>query len=424
MMRALSIAVVVVLGAACAPVSEPFVRQTIERDAGADSRCAPSGSRQRGDHCTCTSDCMGDAVCLTEETSGFPQGLCATSCINGVPCGAGFVCSNSAVCVSSCETDADCRGGAFCVAGRCNPFCDSDDDCLSGNCNRYIGNCLVAGETPQGLGLDAACTVGSQCRSNLCLENHCTTPCSVEKQNCPDEGVCIKLAGDVGRCHARCVPGSTCPTADRRCVSLFAGLPTACIPTSTTGCLGPAPSPNGGENCGCDNDCDQGSRCLPERTSGLPNGLCVTPCTTDAECPSTHMCFGSGCMKRCLVDDACPVGRLCGFGACLPWCVTNAECASGSCDTYRGRCNAPLSAPGELGATCTSGAGCKSELCDTSKPGGSCYSYCSIERGVCPDNGVCLRGTPTGDSGICARRCMTPADCPQPGAACVSGHCQ
>lgn len=418
--------------AGCLPVAEaPPDSRVVQYDAGAGVlRCAPTGSRPLGQHCQCAADCAGESsTCLTEETSWFPQGLCATSCLGGAPCGTGFVCRDI-VCYPACQANQDCPPQAHCVLGACIPSCTSDEDCLSGYCNRYNGRCLVAGTTAKGLGLDAPCTSDSQCRSEICIGGHCATPCSVELGQCPESGVCARVQGDVGLCLAPCTPPGPCPSADRRCASLHAGAPPACLPTTSTGCYGRTPSPTAGSACGCDADCDSGSRCLTEAAAGFPQGLCAAVCKDDSGCPATHHCFGGLCLKRCVVDDACGLGRLCGFDICYPYCVTDAECVNGTCDRYSGQCKASATSGGGVGATCTGNSACKSGLCDKFHLDGSCATYCSLERGACPDQALCVRATADGDVGFCARVCQSATDCPQVGAACVPtgaglpNHCQ
>lgn len=401
--------------AACAPVEEPFVRRVVEQVD--QTPCAPTASRRPGEHCSCLNECDERAFCRQEELYGDPRGTCAASCANGLTCAPGFTCSND-FCYAQCEATADCEAEALCLLGACIPFCDEDADCLSGTCNRHRGRCVPPGQPLVGGGLEAPCATETDCLSNACIDGRCATACSVAVGACPDDGVCARVRGDTGVCYQSCTPGESCAFPDRRCSVLFPGLPPACLPTSAAGCLGKTASPTAGNNCGCDADCDVGTSCARESSTGFPRGLCLATCNTDADCPATHGCRANVCYRRCATDDSCGVGQLCGYSMCVPFCVLDSECLSGTCDRYTNRCTPPAHGGAGPGATCASNAACASDRCDRSEhPDGMCATYCSRERGSCPDQAVCV-GYPNTDSGQCFKTCNTAADCPQAGGTC------
>ncbi len=396
----------------------------------AATQCASPGSRAAGFHCSCAADCVGDNItCLTEETSGDPRGLCAAPCFGGAACPTGSACGDD-VCYLTCTTPADCGPDTLCITGLCLPHCDADGDCLSGHCNGYIGRCLAPGAPIPGLGLDAPCATNAECRSDVCTGGHCTTPCSVAAGLCPDDGICVRASGDVGLCLVPCSTDAPCESPDRRCAAINVDTPAACLPTSTAGCRGRLVEPSAGGVCGCDADCDDGTRCLREPTLAFPQGLCQLSCTTDAGCPATHACVGTICLPRCTSDDPCAVGRLCLAGVCYPYCVANEECLSGVCDREAGRCRPPGAGRG-VDATCAAGSDCASGICDTSThPDGQCEVACSTVRGACPDSAVCIPGRTVPTSGFCHLACTASSDCPQATARCVAtgaglpDHCE
>jgi len=50
------------------------------------------------------------------------------------------------------------------------------------------------------------------------------------------------------------------------------------------------------------------------------------PCTTDANCESTHKCFNGNCRRKCNADNTCPDTR---------------SGKKRTCDTTNGICNKP-----------------------------------------------------------------------------------
>ncbi len=393
--------------------------------------CATAGTIAQGEHCACASDCAGDNVtCLTEEVSMFPQGMCSSPCGGGTECPAGTTCRDE-VCYRSCSEASDCGPESLCITGICAPHCDEDSDCRSGHCNGYIGHCLSAGAPIEGLGIDAPCTAGSECRSGVCTGGHCTSPCSVSAGLCPDGAVCALVSGDLGLCLLPCSADRPCESPDRRCAAINVDTPPACLPTSSAGCRGRLVSPSAGFGCGCDGDCDDGSRCVDEARAGFPQGLCAVACTDDAECPTSHACLGGVCLHRCVTDDVCGIGRLCVADACYPYCVDDAECQSGFCDREAGRCGTSPRAGRGAGATCAADTDCASSICDTSlHADGACLVLCSTTRGACPDEAVCVPDGPGATQGTCSLPCGTASDCPQATARCVpsspgvASHCE
>jgi hypothetical protein len=148
-----------------------------------------------------------------------------------------------------CELNSDCDAPLVCRFGYCRVECDSARDCAVGfDCifdNEERGACQLEA--------DLGCALNSDCAMPLvCTMGECTNRC-----NCPDpEMPCPD-----------CAPGAACVTADDGS--------TACLDTSTTGCVYDSDCPTGPpfEVCAqdgrcrvaCDpegDDCRNGERCL------------------------------------------------------------------------------------------------------------------------------------------------------------------
>ncbi len=201
-----------------------------------DLRCAPTGSIADAFGCECSDGCAS-GVCNSEADSlasfgyGVAQGQCIRPCETDAGCGDGYVClrpgAGVGVCQLLCDTPATCPLANTC--GRpfgetsqriCIPLCQSDIDCRGGTCDRYTGSC--GGMSSPGLGaLGVDCTDPLQCRGESCLvAGICSAPCSVLRQGCPDDGVCIhnRDEDDRGTCLTRCNVDGDCPQIPGRCV--------------------------------------------------------------------------------------------------------------------------------------------------------------------------------------------------------------
>ncbi|MCC6334521.1 MAG: hypothetical protein IT380_11105 [Myxococcales bacterium] len=134
---------------------------------------AASGCGEKS--CTSEADCQLPAVC-------GPDGRCAAP-----PPAADGV---------ACRHDAHCQGGACLFtdgAGLCATACQSASDCTSGRCAvatdaRAEGSRLRLACTAVTGDRYAAetCTGDGQCRSGICHDGHCSSPCGT----CPTEFEC------------------------------------------------------------------------------------------------------------------------------------------------------------------------------------------------------------------------------------------
>ena len=267
----------------------------------------PEPSRLFG-ACEVDAQCPGEnAYCRLPE-DGFPGGQCSIGCVNRVPCDDGlrYHWCNEAndregmACEARCLNSVDCgRGGDYvCIdiaeripnapppSGTCVGYCDEDSDCGPGSeCNEQAATCVAEGSTPsEGALTNEACESDSQCVSGNCT-------LAVQ-----DGG----FTGEVGgSCRSRC----TIP-AGFQSSNFFLGdaLPTTHCPNDGDICLPVGDLSAGSEGncyapCGMDSECRPGRRCL--RTIAekrFSNGVCIpVDCRNDA-CPTGHTCqvVGSG----------------------------------------------------------------------------------------------------------------------------------
>ena len=173
--------------------------------------CGSAGAARDGEGCYCTTDCRSDGhggSCLDEYTTGIPGGLCDHKCASQLECGSGAACVEQS-CLPVCTESRDCGPGRVCMdlpeVSVCWFLCDEDGECESGNCNRYSGRCLRAGDRPHGQGVAARCTRHEDCAGSMCLEGACISRCDVSGSSCPDGATCI-----AGMCLLPCLSHAEC----------------------------------------------------------------------------------------------------------------------------------------------------------------------------------------------------------------------
>lgn len=176
---------------------------------GGPAVCAPPPAQCAGKggantdflDCTCDADCNEGSYCMSEQRSGDPHGYCFRQCAIDADCSPGYKCyGDTPHCMLQCAANADCPTGDRCSAasGRCVGLCQYDAECLLGICDKYTGMC---GQGNRSLRITGAqCNGPEDCRSFACVENVCTSLCSVDAQVCPDGAICASDAGDVGMC--------------------------------------------------------------------------------------------------------------------------------------------------------------------------------------------------------------------------------
>jgi len=174
--------------------------------------CGDLGERRDGESCVCDAECGSD-LCLTERVTGIPQGLCLRECKTSEDC-SDTVC-NLGWCLPPCNNNDDCEPSRICNklfdADSCWALCSSDDDCAQGTCDGWTGDCRGLGEPePFGQGVAGRCTEDNECKSGFCFDGGCLSSCSVQRQGCPDDAMCVRDAGDYGICFPTCDGDADC----------------------------------------------------------------------------------------------------------------------------------------------------------------------------------------------------------------------
>ncbi len=384
----------------------------------------------------------GARVCLSGvcDTTNDECGL-----TNGKTCGPPSSPATNAKCdVNICFADnlcgepngQSCASAAVCRSGVC--FTDllcGEPNGQSCNANDVCRSVCVGADDECGLLNGTPCTAAAQCRSNVCnADGHCGDPNGAP---CASATTCRSAVCSGGTCGPACTLDTDCANGDY----CNAG---ACVPQlpNSSPCARPTMCSSG--ECNLDGKCGDpnGTPCLTAQTCRA--NVCVTllcggVCTVDAQCPTGDYCNAGACVPQlpnsspcarpticasavCNADGACgnPTGQPCASAAvcrsalcddtntCAATCTTDADCgAAAYCDATSHGCLPTLG----NGTSCTRGAQCSSELCDTdglcgAPNGDPCGSSLLCRSSNCTSSGVCGSvviladmAVPTGDGG-------------------------
>jgi hypothetical protein len=193
-----------------------------------------------GAACTCDRQCNVNAVCGTEQNTGFPNGWCFQPCggSDSVPDGA--LCEtvqDAAVVNPACTPgDDECRSGYLCAdllppLAWCTPVCSEDSQCSTGHCDLYTTLCQPSPTTGGTTG--DPCVLESDCRSGYCYQpplfpsGYCYSWCNLADPACPDNAICVPVGTEYGACLAACTGDAGC-RADYHCSTVLG----ACVPPS------------------------------------------------------------------------------------------------------------------------------------------------------------------------------------------------
>lgn len=269
----------------------------------------PEPSRLFGE-CTVDEQCPGtDAYCRQPE-AGFPGGQCSVSCVDRRPCDDGIRFNDcleandraGMSCVARCFNSVDCSRGEnyVCVdiddpsgapgapppTGRCIGYCDEDSDCGPGaECNEQAATCVAEGSTPtEGAVTNEACESDSECISGDCT-------------------LAVQDGGFTGEANGSCRSRCTIP-AGFQSSNFYLGdtLPTTHCPNDGDICIPVGDLSAGSEGscyapCGMDSDCRPGRACLRRiADKRFNNGICIPVDCRNDPCPTGHACqiLGSG----------------------------------------------------------------------------------------------------------------------------------
>lgn len=252
----------------------------------ASGDCADTSDCDFGSRCesgTCVS-MAGDVVatCAADADCGplmsCQLGVCV-GCIDDLQCGPDATCVLGACLVGQLGTAAqclttECPEGSRCnpTSGQCEPTCEDDSDCASGDlCAPLLQRCVR----------NPSCAHDSDCNGLTC-----TLPFGAS------EGLCTG-------CALAALSGLPDP-----CPQGLACVIDACLPAMGQVAANCDPACGEGELCDA-----MGSSCYPEDGS----------CTEDDDCRDGHTCNFIGLCSGCAVDGDCRAGQRCLFATCAPF---------------------------------------------------------------------------------------------------------
>jgi len=350
------------------------------------------------------------------------RNICSVPCDDVNDCKQGFRCE---------ETDiADGQGGTI-TDKICVPAppakCDKQSDCGADETCSIVptsdGNGLesVCIPDPGGLATGNACQSDSECKSLVCLNNHCASPCTSRDQ-CANDQACrtasISKQGNTGEfvvCETlpeeKCTSTGTCSDGTRRCSSLRQD--------ANNDIQAYCQFPNGGASGGLGDSCSQNADCksgLCAGRVGTPiRDICSVACTSDNHCATGQICTSlpfsntevATCSKPCSHNGDCSGNNVCMINE-------NQLGSSISIDTV---CREKLSGAA-FGETCGPNTRCESGLClltytfDQTARNNPCNSDadCSAGRGCHTNdndgNDYCAK-----EERRCTRTCTSDSHC-------------
>jgi hypothetical protein len=305
---------------------------------------------------------------------------------------------NVKICVpappSSCSKPADCP--------------DSNETCAVVTNTAGTGLERVCIPDPGGLATGNACTKDTDCKSRVCLNGFCASPCTMDGQ-CANDQLCrsnmIDKSGQTGTfdvCETlppeKCTQSGSCSDRTRVCSSLQ---------TSGGRLEGYCRFPNSsatqtlGDSCSMNADCQ--------------SGLCLSQITSNAA-------FVDQCSAICRNNSQCGTGQICtslpfsntDAAACTKPCSTNNDCAGNNvCVTNENQLNSPYTldticmkrtSGNTFGQQCGS-AGCQNGLClntYTFRRGSPNYKQCTPGQNQCASGWGCYRDAGAGNQYYCA----------------------
>jgi hypothetical protein len=336
--------------AACADPALGCLRTDLERDEGL---CLPV--RTCSDDSTCPaqrSTCMTTLAGLLYPNAKAKLHLdslhcmtvgcqaAMTSCQSGEQCVRNVVSNENDVpdvCLPTCDGQKRCPPNHtclrrlspaypdICVPGVLGRPCDTDLDCLIGECTSLEHGYNVC---TRPCATDSDCTpFDSGPTFFFCTQGRCVSPESLTwpdcytDDDCHDPGLVCAYPDPtqkLGACRVPCpADGSKCPAR--------AGIVHGCFTWSGKAVCQPglfARYP-----CTSDDDCSPGLHCLGPGS----NETCTLPCAADADCDRDRQTAGGFCLAGlCALAQA--------EGAT---CTRARECASGMCDAGTGTCQGP-----------------------------------------------------------------------------------
>ena len=334
-----------------------------------------------------------------------------------------------------CDTNADCSAPEVCTL-----------DSATGDklCTDPVGNGMTGD----------ACSMGSDCASNICINGACANPCQAST-DCPNGYVCesqtVALSDGSNVSINACVEAPQPCLANSDCTD-----PEVCVVSSRNGnsveltCETPVPGGGDlGDACVADSDClsalcidsvcaepcqrpsdcssDGSFICEPAdnlTSAGSPVNVCKpkppTQCLSNSACASPEQCVaergqtaidftcgdanvGGGAVgDSCTMDSEC-AQNLCLGGVCAPPCQSNGDCNAAQDYTCEVQTVQLAGGGTDTAQVCTPPVVCASS--DECKISEACY----VRRNASDVDTICR--TPNVGGGSLGQICNTDAEC-------------
>jgi len=272
--------------------------------------CLQAGCQERRTACSPGESCLRDLI----PASFLPPDICVPNCDSNLRCPPAHECYRKT---------AGPAAPAICIPGLLGFSCDSDIDCMMGDCVATGAGRLKVCSTKCGNDADCMKYDGQQ-GTFICNPDHqCVSPgafagiiCKVDS-DCIDPGLtCAHIDPDskTGSCLAPCGADGSCAPRG--------GVPHTCIPRIDQGfaCI------PGYMNYPCisDDGCLPGMSCRP-LGPGLPN-ICTNLCQDDNDCTKVRWTAGGYCQPLAEGVRVCMTKKKTGED-----CQRDGECASKLC---------------------------------------------------------------------------------------------
>jgi hypothetical protein len=411
--------------------------------------CARDGQCQSS-HCAdgfcCNSACGGSCDSCAASLGASRNGTCTTVAAGslGTPSCAPYTCDGTSTsCDPACNADTDCASGNYCtsshlcVAAQPNGLqCTRDRQCGTGHCadgfccNSACGGscdfCAASlGASGNGTCTNVAGAAGApSCNLYVCQAATASCPgsCANDAQCSASaycsNGACVAKRVNGTQCNATdqcssgsCVEGVCCNTACSgacdTCLALLGASADGACTTSPAGAVG---SPS----------------CNPFVCDGAST-TCPGTCKLDSDCISSAYCSSGACLAKRAIAVSCTASNQCSSNFCADGvcCVSACDGACDSCNLpgTRGTCSAdPAGQPGDPscgayvcdGATttcpasctresqCSAGNTCVNKSCQPKVPNGQACSTSQLcQSGSCVD-GVCCDKPCGGGCDVCS----------------------
>lgn len=227
---------------------------------------------------------MGGVLMLGCDTAPAPEPEGGPAAMDaGTDAGAEAECffgDSSSTLGGPCSCQLDCEPGSVCSpesehgapSGQCNRICTpGTDECGTGNVCTAVGSGGLCAR---------ACTAHTECRDGwACWYGYCQFHCTSDAQcvtgACdPYTATCRPPSDATGGVQALCVRDEECRSGV--CMTDYGGhCLTFCQPEA--------------------NNCPEGATCIGGIDASEPAlGICMTPCTSSADCPDMLDCVNAG----------------------------------------------------------------------------------------------------------------------------------